>query len=1130
MIILILLLAVPSILFVIHSGIEERGEAIQDARRECLTFVNSIAREQQSVVAGAQQLVAALARIPDVQTGNFPALNAILKNLRNDNPQYANIAITDKSGVVRASAIPLAERISVADRKYFQDAVRTGKYSSGEYVVGRIISKATINFGYPVKNASRDLIAVIFVSLDLDFSKRVFQSLDLPRGASFSLLDHRGIILQRSLTDELSEKLAGKRDIQDEIFTRMKEGPEEGTYDWEGNDGNFCLFAYRSIKLPHETDPYLYIRASVPEASAISVANALMFQRLSMLLSIFAFGMFLALFIGKRAIVNPIEVLKRASQQLAAGAGVVNVSSVVRGGELGELARSFDDMAEALVQSQRRLSDIIEFLPDATLVIDEDGKVIAWNRAIEAMTGIKAEAMLGRGDYEYAIPFYGERRPILIDLALHHDPDREEQYTAIHRMGDSIFGESFVSNLPTGHAHLSATASVLRDSKGNIVAAIECIRDNTERRQAEEALRSSEEQFKAIFETASIGVAQADPRSGQWLRVNQKMCEITGYSSAELLAMRIPEITHPEDRGRDWEAFQQVVRGGAPNYRIEKRYLRKDGAVVWVNVNMTVICDAAGLPLRTIATIEDITERRQAEIALRESEERFRKVVESAPDAIFVRSQSGHLVYLNHAAVNLFGAVSADPLIGRHIMERVHPDWHAVSAKRIKLLNEGQAVPVIEQTFLRMDGSPLSVEVSAVPLRYEGMNGALVFARDISERKRVEEDSRALQERLQRAEKMEALGMMAGGVAHDLNNVMGILVGYSELLLDDIDKSSPLRSHVEYIMQGGERASAIVQDLLSLARRGVQTREIVDLNSVIDEFQESPEYKKMCSFHPNVLIETVYAAGLLNIKGSSMHLRKTVMNLVSNATEAMPAGGKVTIATSNLYLDRPLPGYDDIQEGDYVVLSVTDTGEGISEKDLKKIFEPFYIKKVMGRSGTGLGLSVVWGTVKDHKGYISVQSEESKGTTFTLYFPVTREEISKEQTSVSISEYLGDGESILVVDDVQGQRELAARMLSKLNYRVAGADSGEEAVEYLKAHKVDLVVLDMIMDPGMDGLDTYRAIRKIHPGQKAIIVSGFSESDRVRKAQALGAGTYVRKPYVREILGIAVKKELGGLA
>jgi CheY-like chemotaxis protein len=240
----------------------------------------------------------------------------------------------------------------------------------------------------------------------------------------------------------------------------------------------------------------------------------------------------------------------------------------------------------------------------------------------------------------------------------------------------------------------------------------------------------------------------------------------------------------------------------------------------------------------------------------------------------------------------------------------------------------------------------------------------------------------------------------------------------------------------------------------------------------------------------------------------------------------MPKGGIVTIKTANQYLDKPIQGYDEVREGDYVVLSVSDTGEGISVADLELIFEPFYTKKVMGRSGTGLGLAVVWGTVKDHNGYINVESEEGKGSIFTLYFPGTREDMSAEAAAISISEYMGKGESILIVDDVEGQRDLAAGILRKLNYNVASVSSGEEAIAYLKEHKIDLILLDMIMDPGMDGLDTYRSILEIHPKQKAIIVSGFSESDRVHATQALGAGAYVRKPYVIEKLGLAVKKEL----
>ena len=370
------------------------------------------------------------------------------------------------------------------------------------------------------------------------------------------------------------------------------------------------------------------------------------------------------------------------------------------------------------------------------------------------------------------------------------------------------------------------------------------------------------------------------------------------------------------------------------------------------------------------------------------------------------------------------------------------------------------------------------------------------------------------------------MGLMAGGVAHDLNNVIGIIVGYAELVSGEIDKDSPLRSDLLQIMDGGQRAAAIIQDLLTLARRGVTGRKVLNVNRLILDFNKSPEWERLHNYHPNVQLKTDLEPDILNISASSVHLEKTLFNLVSNASEAMPKGGTLTIKTTNRYLDKPVQGYDNIREGDYVVFSVTDTGEGIAESDLKRIFEPFYTKKIMGRSGTGLGLSVVWGTVKDHQGYIDVQSSQVKGTTFSLYFPVTREDISTEASCVPIAEYMGSGESILVVDDVKGQRELAAAMLAKLNYKVKTAESGEDAIEYLKKNKVDLLVLDMIMDPGMDGLETYKKVLEINPKQKAIIVSGFSESDRVHGAQKLGAGEYVKKPYVIEKLGLAVKKEL----
>jgi len=396
----------------------------------------------------------------------------------------------------------------------------------------------------------------------------------------------------------------------------------------------------------------------------------------------------------------------------------------------------------------------------------------------------------------------------------------------------------------------------------------------------------------------------------------------------------------------------------------------------------------------------------------------------------------------------------------------------------------------------------------------------------LQERNHAEAKRRGLEKKLRHSEKMEVIGTLAGGVAHDLNNVLSGLISYPELLLMDMPEDNPYREYILKIQQSGQKAAAIVQDLLTLARRGVAVTEVVTLDTILREYLNSPEYEKLISHHPGVQVETEFETCLLNILGSPVHLSKTVMNLCSNAAEAMPDGGKIFISTENRYVDRPIKGYDNVEEGDYVVLKVQDTGTGISPEDMGKIFEPFYTKKVMGRSGTGLGMAVVWGTVKDHEGYIDVKSSEGKGTTFTLYFPVTRKELTKDKSLVSIQDYMGRGESILVVDDVEEQREIASRFLKRLGYAVTSVSSGEESVKYLKTHTVNLVVLDMIMDPGIDGLDTYKQIIALQPGQKAMIASGFSETDRVKETQRLGAGTYVKKPYEMKKIGLAVKEEL----
>ncbi|MHB8091097.1 MAG: ATP-binding protein [Syntrophales bacterium] len=520
-----------------------------------------------------------------------------------------------------------------------------------------------------------------------------------------------------------------------------------------------------------------------------------------------------------------------------------------------------------------------------------------------------------------------------------------------------------------------------------------------------------------------------------------------------------------------------------------------------------------------------VQERDQLIERLIRSEQTYRTLFEDSPEAMSLTT-GGKIVDVNPSWLRVHGFTRKEDVLGMDVINLVHPE------DRLFLSNRRKAWPNLDNRFYRLrdlccDGSSLDVEVYSFQIAVGGTTSILATVRDITELKRTEDFQRQLESRIKRAEKMEALGTMAGGVAHDLNNILSGIVGYPDLLLMQLPPGdSILRDPLQAIKESGLKAGAIVQDLLTMARRGVSSSEVVNLNSIIQKYLKSPEFDKLIFHNPHAEVKTQLSAGLLNVAGSPVHLIKTVMNLVNNAAEAMPAGGVITISTENVYVDRPIAGYDDIREGDYVVMTIEDTGVGITPEDREKIFEPFYTKKVMGRSGTGLGMAVVWGAVKDHNGYINLESVMGKGTRITIYLPATAREVFVSAAAIDLEKIRGRGERIMIVDDVAEQQDIAKRILTHLGYQAAVAASGEQAVTALMEQPYDLLLLDMIMDPGMDGLDTYRKILDYRPGQRAIIASGYSETARVREMQRLGAGRYLKKPYTVEMLARALREEL----
>jgi PAS domain S-box-containing protein len=636
------------------------------------------------------------------------------------------------------------------------------------------------------------------------------------------------------------------------------------------------------------------------------------------------------------------------------------------------------------------------------------------------------------------------------------------------------------------------------------------------RRHAEKALISSEQRYRILVETITDGVFTLDT-NGRFTFLNPEFENITGYPAQDFLGLPFTAILAPEYIDPTIEKFRRGLAGEAiPIYEVALKH--KDGKTVPVELNVTSLLGADGKPIGRIGVARDIAERKNAEEILRESEKKFRSFFDLSPQAIALTEvETGKLVDVNDMLCSL-AQYSPEEIIGKTTTELgfYSEDDRADFTRRLQTSGE---VRGLNMDFKVKDGSIHNALMFSKIIRIAGEKLILSILLDITEQQRLEAQ-------LQRAQKMEALGTLAGGVAHDLNNILSGIVSYPDLILMDLPEDNPLRKPILTIKKSGERAAAIVQDLLTLARRGVVTTKVTNLNQTIKSYLKSPECEKLKEFHPGVTIESDLERNLLNIMGSPVHLLKTVMNLVSNAAEAMPNGGNIFISTKSEYIDKPISGYDDVKEGDYVILTVSDSGVGISSENIERIFEPFYTKKVMGKSGTGLGMAVVWGTVKDHRGYIDVQSEEGKGTAFTLYFPVTRKEITGKEEALPAEEYMGKGESILVVDDVEEQREIASGILRRLGYSVTTVASGEEAIDHLKDNSADLIILDMIMDPGIDGLETYKRILELHPSQKAIIASGFSETDRVKEAQRLGAGQYIKKPYTLEKIGIAVREEL----
>lgn len=528
------------------------------------------------------------------------------------------------------------------------------------------------------------------------------------------------------------------------------------------------------------------------------------------------------------------------------------------------------------------------------------------------------------------------------------------------------------------------------------------------------------------------------------------------------------------------------------------------------------------------------TVRKTAELELLKSESKYRLITENINETIWTSGPDFKINYISPSCKSHLG-LDPEQLLNRGLECLFDTDDFRKVISELK--NEFSGIGTDRYFHKTLEimkpdetGKDAWFEISIGTFKDEKMMPAGItgILRNITEKKNF-------LNQIERLKRMETLGDLAGGVAHDLNNILSGIVGYPDLILLNLPEESSIYPYIKKIRESGEKASSIVQDMLTLSGRNISKMENIELNKIIKESLFSPEHSKLRTEmqlkHHLIKIDLDLQDNIPMVNCSSNSLRKSVINLTANAMESISGNGEVKISSKSVILGETYHGrYQDIPPGRYAVISFRDSGRGITESDLSRIFEPFYTKKTLGHSGSGLGMTIVWSAVTDCGGFIDISSSSGKGTLVTLYFPAADglQEIETDdlQDSFEIGKYMGSGEKILVVDDLESQRTLSRKIIEKLNYSVSAAESGEQALEYLEKENFDLVLLDMIMEGGMDGLDTYRKIKGLKPEQKIVIVSGYSENEKVQTAFKLGAAGFVQKPFTIETIAAAINKSL----
>jgi PAS domain S-box-containing protein len=874
---------------------------------------------------------------------------------------------------------------------------------------------------------------------------------------------------------------------------------------------------------------------------------------------------------------------------------------------------------KALKESEARFKLLFEYAPDAYFLVDMEGNFLDCNRGAEELCGYGREELIGE-NYQ-ALPLLDDRQNYLVAQLLQQ---------AVH---GEILGpvELNLNRRGGGTVIIEAKGLPLQSQDKSLLLVI--ARDITARKTAEEALRGSEERFRAIFDYTPVGIAMSDIQ-GRLLQTNRAYQELVGYTNEELRGMTFQDLTHPEDLPDNLRQVEDLLSGKRQDISLEKRYLRKDGAVRWIRIMGTSLHNARGEPQYLLSTTMDITARKQAEESLRESEQRFRDITENAAEWVWEVDDQGQFTYSSPVVEQLLG-YTPEEVPGKYFYDFFLPDQREeLKDAAMKIFAAKQTVREFLSPNLHKNGQIVWLSTSGIPLLDEsgnflGYRGANI---DVTARKQAEKDlqeserkfrlmaetiqdvfwmatpgldrviyaspayeqvwgrscqevyqspqffldaihpedrervrsgivaaraqgiptdheyriikpdgavrwihdrgypvrddqdrvimftgmatdvteAKALEGQLLQAQKMEAVGRLAGGVAHDFNNLLMAITGYGELMRAKVLKDDPLYGYLENILEAGDRAAALTQQLLTFSRQKIVHPQAVDLNRVVLDLE--PMLRRLIG--EDLDLEVVTDPRLGAVKADPGQLGQIIMNLVVNARDAMPQGGRLTLKTAPVDFTVGCHSrFGLTPPGAYVMLEVQDIGVGMDEATQTHVFEPFFTTKAPGK-GTGLGLSTVYGIVKQSGGYLDLESKPGAGSTFTVYLPRLDQVVEPPKVKIPITASFRGEETVLLVEDEEVLRGLLAKFLRLYGYTVLEASHGGEALLTCERHQgpIHLMVTDVVM-PQMSGRELADRLTPLRPDMKVLYMSGYTEDALVQHGVADLSAVFLQKPF-----------------